>query len=54
MNWWLISCIASAAAALTIGGVLTAFWLADRADDEDYERHANDCRLTEILWGKIK
>lgn len=31
MNWWLFSCIASATFALTIGGVLIAFWLADRA-----------------------
>jgi hypothetical protein len=39
MNWWLISCVASAVLALTIGGVLIAFWFADKADDlADYER----------------
>lgn len=52
MNWWLISCIASAVFALIILFVLGAFWLADRADDlADYERQLaeGDRRLAEIL-----
>lgn len=41
-DWLLISCIASFVAALILGGVLGAFWLADRADKQAEERNLAD------------
>lgn len=43
MNWWLFSCIASAVFALVIGGVLIAFWLADRKEADPFAEPHNDC-----------
>lgn len=41
-DWLFISCIASFVAALILGGVLGAFWLADRADKQAQERNLAD------------
>lgn len=42
IDWLLISCIGAFVAALILGGVLGAFWLADRDDKQAQERNLAD------------